>query len=108
MGEAQRTISLIEGVVPNPPDVSIWSDEPGVLILKLMPSPDDVLPVLGYRIQWRLVTDNVWRQVRYHRASEGNEFVIQDLSFESDYAVRVAAHNSVGYSNYSEEIVQKD
>ncbi|XP_035228530.1 hemicentin-1-like [Stegodyphus dumicola] len=62
MGEAQRTISLIEGVVPNPPDVSIWSDEPGVLILKLMPSPDDVLPVLGYRIQWRLVTDNVWRQ----------------------------------------------
>ncbi|GFQ70754.1 fibronectin type-III domain-containing protein [Trichonephila clavata] len=36
-----------------------------------------------------------------------NEFVIHGLSFESDYSIRVAARNIVGYSNYSEEIVQR-
>ncbi|GBO35620.1 hypothetical protein AVEN_182274-1 [Araneus ventricosus] len=39
--------------------------------------------------------------------SSGNEFVIHGLSFESDYSIRIAARNTVGYSNYSEEVVQR-
>ncbi|XP_054716570.1 neural cell adhesion molecule 1-like isoform X2 [Uloborus diversus] len=108
LGEVHRAISLIEGVIPDPPDFILLSYEPGILIVKFTPSSaENALPILGYRIQWRLATDSDWRQARYHRASIGNEFVIHDLSFESAYSVRVSAHNAVGYSNFSEEIVQR-
>ncbi|GIY34279.1 fibronectin type-III domain-containing protein [Caerostris extrusa] len=100
-------MTLVEMVVPAPPEFSVWSDEPGILIIKFVTIPNAILPVLEYRIEWKLNTDSDWHQARYHQASEGNEFVIHGLSFESDYSIRIAARNTVGYSNYSEEIVQR-
>ncbi|GIY73924.1 fibronectin type-III domain-containing protein [Caerostris darwini] len=107
MGKIKRKITLVEGVVPAPPEFSVWSDEPGILIIKFVTIPNAILPVLEYRIEWKLNTDSDWHQARYHQASEGNEFVIHGLSFESEYSIRIAARNTVGYSNYSEEIVQR-
>ncbi|GBO37050.1 hypothetical protein AVEN_183835-1 [Araneus ventricosus] len=94
-------------LVPAPPEFSVWSDEPGILIIKFGIPPISILPILEYRIEWKLTTDTDWHQARYHQASDGNEFVIHGLSFESDYSIRIAARNTVGYSNYSEEVVQR-
>ncbi|KAG8197246.1 hypothetical protein JTE90_007498 [Oedothorax gibbosus] len=105
IGEVERTITLVEGIVPNPPEFTVWSDEPGIMIIRFAAIPKAVLPVLGYRIEWKLMTDSGWHQARYHQASDGNEFVLPDLSLESDYAIRIAARNTVGYSNYSQEVI---
>ncbi|GFY14349.1 neural cell adhesion molecule 1 [Trichonephila clavipes] len=107
MGKVKRKITLVEGVVPASPEFTVWSDEPGILIIKFETESNALLPVLEYRIEWKLTTDSDWHQARYHQASEGNEFVIHGLSFESDYSIRIAARNIVGYSNYSEEMVQR-
>lgn len=106
MGEKQRTITIVEGVVPEAPRFELKSDEPGILIVKFAPT-DSILPILSYRIQWRLVTDHTWRQARYHQARDGLEYVIHNLSFESTYSVRAAAYNAVGYSDFSEEITKR-
>ncbi|XP_055934212.1 protein amalgam-like [Argiope bruennichi] len=107
MGKVKRKITLVEGIVPAPPEFTVWSDEPGILIIKFAIPPHSILPILEYRIEWKLTTDTDWHQARYHQASDGNEFVIHGLSFESDYSIRIAARNTVGYSNYSEEVVQR-
>lgn len=37
----------------------------------------------------------------------GNEFVIQDLNFDTEYEVRVSAQNAIGFSNFTESLVQR-
>nr|XP_042910807.1 neural cell adhesion molecule 1-like [Parasteatoda tepidariorum] len=108
MGEIKRIINLIEGIHPDPPSLKVRSDEPGVLKMNFLPPPPiEFLPILGYRIEWKLSSEKDWYQARYRQASEGDEFIIQDLSLESDYSIRIAVRNVVGYSNYSNIIVQR-
>lgn len=59
--------------MPEPPRFELISEEPGIIIVKFAPT-HTVLPVLGYRIQWRLITDKVWREARYHHARDGKKF----------------------------------
>lgn len=60
-------------MVPDPPRFELISEEPGIIIVKFAPT-HTVLPVLGYRIQWRLITDKVWREARYHNSRDGKKF----------------------------------
>ncbi|XP_035216704.1 neural cell adhesion molecule 1-B-like, partial [Stegodyphus dumicola] len=106
IGEIQREMSLLEGVLPNPPTFTLSSEEPGILVVKIFQSPYDSLPLTGYKIKWKQITD-LWKHAREYLTSKGNEFVIQDLNFDTEYAVRVSARNAIGFSNFTETQVQR-
>ncbi|CAL1277837.1 unnamed protein product [Larinioides sclopetarius] len=106
VGEIQREIFLLEGVLPNFPSFTLSSDEPGILAVKIHQSPLDTLPLIGYKIQWKPATAS-WKHAREYLTSTGSDFMIQDLNFDSDYAVRVSARNEIGYSNFTATSIQR-
>ncbi|GFR28476.1 hemicentin-1 [Trichonephila clavata] len=99
-------ISIYFLVLPNTPKFVLASEEPGVLGVSIFPSPQDIPPITGYKIQWKQ-DEASWKHAREYLTSAGNEFLIQDLDFDTDYAVRVSARNEIGFSNFSESFVQK-
>ncbi|GFY54189.1 hemicentin-1 [Trichonephila inaurata madagascariensis] len=106
VGEIQKDVFLMEGVLPNTPSFTLASEEPGVLGVTIFPSPQDILPLTGYKIQWKQAEAS-WKHAREYLTSAGNEFLIQDLDFDTDYAVRVSARNEIGLSNFTEIFVQR-
>ncbi|XP_054706938.1 fasciclin-2-like [Uloborus diversus] len=93
-------------VLPNTPSFTLSSEEPGILVVKIYQSPYDSLPVVGFKIRWKQKTDS-WRHAREYLTSQGHEFVIQDLNFDTDYEVRVSAKNAIGFSNFTEPSLQR-
>lgn len=73
-------------MVPDPPRFELISDEPGIIIVRFA-LVDNILPVLGFRIQWRLVTDNTWRQTRYHQARDGKEYESLLTRIHSEFGI---------------------
>ncbi|GIY09077.1 hemicentin-1 [Caerostris extrusa] len=82
------------------------SFEAGILAVKIYQSPQDTLPVKGYKIQWKLAPAS-WKHAREYLTSTGNDFMIQDLNFDTEYAVRVSARNEIGFSNFTETLIQR-
>lgn len=54
------------------------------------------------KISFFIITESIL----FHYIS-GNEFVIQDLNFDTEYEVRVSAQNAIGFSNFTEPLVQR-
>ncbi|KAF8794523.1 Fasciclin-2 like protein [Argiope bruennichi] len=98
--------STLQGVPPNVPSFTLTSEEAGILAVKIYQSPHDTLPLTGYKIQWKPATAS-WKHAREYLTSTGNDVMIQDLNFDSDYAVRVSARNEIGYSNFTETLIQR-
>nr|XP_042911090.1 fasciclin-2-like [Parasteatoda tepidariorum] len=106
VGEIQKEMYLLEGVSPNPPNFLLSSPEPGTLAVQIHQSPLDSLPITGYKIQWKLATDS-WRYAKEYSTSSGTDFMLQDLNFDMDYAVRVSAKNNIGFSEFTDPKLQR-
>ncbi|GFQ70906.1 hemicentin-1, partial [Trichonephila clavata] len=105
VGEIQKDMYLVEGVLPNTPSFTLTSEEPGALRVTIFPSPQDNLPITGYKIQWKQ-NGSSWKFAREYLTSAGTEFLIQDLNFDTDYAFRVSAQNEIGFSKFTAMFVQ--
>ncbi|GFR31509.1 hemicentin-1 [Trichonephila clavata] len=99
-------IKTTQLVLPNIPSFTLISEGPGLLRVTIFPSPQDILPLTGYKIQWKQ-NESSWKHAREYLKSTGNELLIQDLEFDTDYAFRVSARNEIGFSNFSKVLVQK-
>ncbi|GFS37743.1 hemicentin-1 [Nephila pilipes] len=106
VGEIQKDVFLMEGVLPNIPSFTLESEESGILAVEIFQSPQDTIPVTGYKIQWKLASAS-WNHAREYLTSAGNEFLIQDLNFDTDYEVRVNARNEIGFSNFTDSLIQR-
>lgn len=57
-------------VLPNVPSFTLSSEEAGILVVKIFQSPYDSLPIVGYKIRWKQVTDS-WKYAREYLTSKG-------------------------------------
>ncbi|GFU04639.1 uncharacterized protein NPIL_489971 [Nephila pilipes] len=104
LGEKEVVIELKEGDTPSPPELAVIGEEQGVVKLSIKANEDDdiedELRVVGFKVEYILASES-WNSAVSQEFKIGGPYELKNMSFNTDYIFRAAAHNAAGYGNYS-------
>ncbi|XP_067874720.1 neural cell adhesion molecule 1 [Heterodontus francisci] len=104
LGEVSRTISVKEADFPSAPwNVSADPHSTTVTVSFTKPESDGGIPLLGYKLEWRMNSTTDWSTAMI----DSESFRVRDLEPYTPYQFRAAAHNGRGLGNYSRPITAR-
>ncbi|GBN39810.1 hypothetical protein AVEN_134092-1 [Araneus ventricosus] len=107
LGEKEVIIDLKEGNPPAAPTLEVSSDKDTVKLDIKMTEDEDVdeeLKVTGFKVQYILAL-NSWNSPKTHEFKIGDVYELRNMSYNTQYIFRAAAHNAAGYGNFSNEVM---
>ncbi|CAL1272259.1 unnamed protein product [Larinioides sclopetarius] len=110
LGDKEVIIDLKEGNPPAAPTLEVASDKDTVkLDIKITEDMDidEELKVDGFKVQYILTMSGSWNSPKTLEFKIGDVYEIRNMSYNTKYIFRAAAHNGAGYGNFSNEVMHE-
>ncbi|GIY54640.1 uncharacterized protein CEXT_49671, partial [Caerostris extrusa] len=110
LGLKEIVYELREGDPPATPELAVTGEDQGIVKLSIKVNEDedidDDLKVTGFKVQYILASDS-WNSPVSQEFKIGDTYELKNMSFNTEYIFRAAAHNAAGYGNFSEPVEYK-
>ncbi|KAG7176419.1 Neural cell adhesion molecule 1-like 2, partial [Homarus americanus] len=106
LGTLERVIILEKGAKPAVPTAKVTHADVNSLHLALSAKNYPEMPIVAYRVQYKMAGDD-WKFAHAMEFVKGDKYIINGLADDTLYVLRASAKNVAGYSDFSEEVMEK-